>query len=126
MATPIVAEIASDWIASGTADRLLAAQRSELAIRNRLAQRILGPDCSGHLYGLHRWLPLPETCDESAVLKQALRHEVAVAPGSGFAVIDRSPALRICLGAPKLRELERGLTALAAVLPNSDAGRSTG
>lgn len=117
MATPLMAEIAQDWIASGTADALLAAQRTELASRNRLAQRLLG-DCShGFLHGLHRWLPLPPGTDEQALLEAGLLQDLALAPGAGFAVIDSAPALRLCLGGPVMRDLEQGLERLARLLP---------
>ena len=92
------------------ADRLLAAQRIELAGRNRLAQRLLDGRSAGFPHGLHRWLLLPPGTDERALLDRALDRGVAVAPGSGFAVTDRDPALRICLGAAPLREMELGLS----------------
>ncbi|WP_108260189.1 hypothetical protein [Mangrovicoccus ximenensis] len=37
MATPLIAEIAADWIGSGTAETLLALQRDELAPRRMLS-----------------------------------------------------------------------------------------
>lgn len=117
MATPMIAEIARDWIETGTADDLLAAQRVELAARNRLAQRVLGGRSRGFLHGLHRWLPLPEGSDEGELLRRALAQDVALAPGSGFAVIDSHPALRLSLGTPGLRDLEQGLNILSALLP---------
>ena len=117
MATPLIAEIAQDWISSGVADRILAAQRTELAARNRLAHRLLNGRSLGFPHGLHRWLPLPEGSDERGLLDQALRRGVAVAPGSGFAVTDKEPALRICLGGAPMRELEQALQSLAEILP---------
>lgn len=117
MATPLMAEIAQDWITGGTADALLAAQRVELATRNRLAARILGPRAQGFLHGLHRWLPLPEGSDEGALLAQALSHQVALAPGAGFAVMPSGPALRISIGGATLRELEQALRIVSAILP---------
>lgn len=117
MATPMMAEIAADWIDSGLADELLAAQRVELAARNRLAQRLLGGRGMGFPHGLHRWLPLPEGTDEAAVLRQALARDVAMAPGSGFAVTERQPALRLCLGGATRRDLEQALATVAALLP---------
>lgn len=117
MATPLMAEIASDWIESGLADRLLGAQRAELSLRNRMALRLLGPDCTGFRHGLHRWLPLPEGLGEATFLRQALQQDVAVAGGSGFAVSATDPAIRICLGGAGLRDLERALLRLAALLP---------
>lgn len=121
MATPMIAEIAADWIGSGLADGLLAAQRAELAARNRLVQRLLGPRSLGFPHGLHRWLPLPEGTDEHELLSRALAHDVALAPGSSFAVSDHSPALRLCLGGVSMGDLDRALNVLTRILPVSSA-----
>lgn len=118
MATPLIAEIAQDWINNGIANELLSAQRAELAQRNRMAQRILGERSHGFPHGLHRWLPMPAGTDEQAVLMQGLSQDLALAPGSGFAVSNSGPALRLCLGAPDMRALELGLTRLSAMLPD--------
>lgn len=117
MATPLMAEIAQDWIAGDTAEALLAAQRVELAARNRMAVRILGPRAQGFLHGLHRWLPLPGACDEAALLAQALSHQVALAPGAGFAMLPSGPALRVALGGAPMRDLEQALRIVSALLP---------
>lgn len=122
MATPMIAEIAADWIDNGVADQLLAAQRAELVARNRLAQRVLGPLSTGFPHGLHRWIPLPEGTDEDRLLRDMLAREVALAPGSGFAVTDRSPALRLCLGGVPTQELGQAMAVLAGVL-SGDSGR---
>ncbi|SIS71756.1 PLP-dependent aminotransferase family protein [Paracoccus saliphilus] len=120
MATPMIAEIAADWIETGVADELLAAQRVELASRNRLAQRLLGGRSMGFPHGLHRWLPLPPSTDEHGLIRAALAQDVALAPGSGFAVTDYAPALRICLGGANSRDLEHALNVISALLPDSN------
>ncbi|SDI43576.1 PLP-dependent aminotransferase family protein [Alloyangia pacifica] len=117
MATPIIAEIAADWMESGVADTILQAHRKELAARNRMAQRLLGPGSAGFAHGLHRWLPLPEGIAERAFQRQALRNGVAVAAGANFAVTDRRPAIRVCLGGLGRGELEQALGILASLLP---------
>ncbi len=122
MATPMIAEIARDWIESGLAGDLLEAQRAQLAARNRLALRILGPRAQGFPHGLHRWLRLPEGSDETAIIARGLSENVALAPGAGFAVTDTAPALRICLGQASTRELEQALQIVAAILPPDEAG----
>ncbi|MDP5306113.1 MocR-like ectoine utilization transcription factor EhuR [Paracoccus spongiarum] len=121
MATPLLAEIARDWIDSGIADALLQAQRAELAGRNRLARRVLGARTHGFPHGLHRWVPLPGGADEQRLLRAALRHDIALAPGAGFSVTDRSPALRLCLGGCSVRELDAALATLAEILPAAPA-----
>ena len=125
MATPLMAEIAADWIASGDADRLLDAQRAELQARNRLASRILGPRSKGNLYGLHRWLPLPEGTQETAVVKALLDQGIAVAPGEKFALADTSPALRICLGGAERHQIEYALHEISALVPSNDTDPDT-
>lgn len=117
MATPMIAEIAQDWIAGGVADALLAAQRAELAARNWMAQTLLEGRSTGFSHGLHRWLPLPDGTDEAAMIRALLARDVAVAPGSGFSVTDKNPALRLCLGGGDRRELEQALTVISALLP---------
>lgn len=117
MATPLMAEIAQDWITGGTADALIEAQRSELALRNRMAQRILGTQAQGFPHGLHRWLPLPGDADEAATLAHALSHQIALAPGAGFATLPARPALRLSIGGASMRELEQALRILSAILP---------
>lgn len=117
MATPLMAEIAQDWLTQGTADQLLEAQRAELAARNRLVGRVLGAQSQGFPHGLHRWLRLPEGADEGQIIAQALAHQVALAPGAGFAVLPQPPALRLCLGGATARDLEQALRIVSAILP---------
>ncbi|TGN58355.1 PLP-dependent aminotransferase family protein [Paracoccus liaowanqingii] len=124
MATPLMAEIAEDWITGGTADALLAAQRTELSARNRLAARIL-PGSQGFLHGLHRWLPLPPGCDEPGTLAEALDRQVALAPGAGFAMRPQGPALRVSIGGVPMRDLDQALRIVSAIL-TPDAGAEGG
>ncbi|MRU15310.1 PLP-dependent aminotransferase family protein [Roseovarius sp. A21] len=120
MATPLIAEIAADWIESGDADRVLDAQRAELQARNRLASRILGPRSHGNLYGLHRWLPLPEGTQEGAVVKSLLDQGIAVAPGERFALTEMPPAIRICLGGAARHQVEYALHEISAVISSPE------
>lgn len=117
MATPLMAEIAQDWITGGTADRLLDAQRTELLARNRLCAKVMGARAQGFPHGLHRWLRLPDGTDEAGLIATALSHQVAVAPGAGFAVTPQPPALRLSIGGAPMRELEQALRILSAILP---------
>lgn len=116
MATGLMAEIGSRWIADGTAERLLHWQRRALQRRNLLAQRVLdGVPVRGNPRGLHLWLPLPAGWDESAFVNAARLAGVAVAPGGAFAIArpHAPPGVRICLGAPTERSLETALATLA-------------
>jgi DNA-binding transcriptional MocR family regulator len=120
--TPLTAELARRWYEDGTADRLVAAQRSEAARRQRLAQRLLEP------FPFHAtptapiiWLPLPEPWRMDDFVFQARHRGVAVTPGSVFAV-GREPlpnAVRVCLGSIPEDRLSRGLAILADLLGQS-------
>lgn len=117
MVTPLMAEIAKDWIETGTIDHLLAAQRSELVARNRLAESILGTKSLGARHGLHRWVMLPEGMDEATFQRDVLAQGVALAAGSGFFVSNPRPAIRLCLGGVARRDLEAALTIVSRLLP---------
>lgn len=119
MATPLMVELARDWIESGMADNLLKLQAVELANRNRITKQLLGGRSQGFSYGLHRWLPLPGNYDERGLISFMLNHDIAVTPGAGFAVIDDKPALRLCLGAANIRDLEHALNILTQYYPVS-------
>ncbi|WP_172331361.1 PLP-dependent aminotransferase family protein [Mangrovicoccus sp. HB161399] len=116
MATPLIAEIAADWIGSGLAETLLSLQRAELAERNRIAADFLGPAAQGHDHGLHRWLALPEGTAEEAFLDLALQQDVALTPGAAFRAGETGPAARICLGGTSRAALMEGLSRLRPLL----------
>ncbi|WP_240804356.1 PLP-dependent aminotransferase family protein [Qingshengfaniella alkalisoli] len=116
MATPLMAEIASRWVDSGTALELLRWQRSALARRNAIAAKRLEEfDIRARPRGLHVWLPLSEGWTEDSFVTRARLQGVAVAPGSSFSMTE-NPAekgLRICLGAPDEKALDHGLSVVA-------------
>ena len=119
MATALMAEIGTRWLRDGTAQSLLDWQRRALARRNRIAAEALaGLPWAGSARGLHVWLNLPDRADEDAFAATAMRHGVAVAAGSAFAVDIGVPApkgVRICLGGPPERHLGRALGIVGAL-----------
>lgn len=123
MVTPLVAEVAADWMQTGTAETLLTAQRREIAARNRMALRLLPHTSRGILHGLHRWLDLPDGIEEADFVARMADHGIAMTPGAQFAMGERSGAIRICLGAVSRGELERALSKLASLLPLKDPVR---
>lgn len=120
MASPLTAEVVTHWIEDGTADRLLAQMRREIAARRRLALDILGrwqPICPEG--ALHVWLPLPSERNAEEVAGEAQRRGVIVVPGAVFARDSGTPpnCIRIGLGKPRERaQLETALNILAQVL----------
>jgi len=122
MATALIAEIGTRWIADGTAARLLDWQRDALARRNRQAvQALAGLPLRHQPHSLHVWMPLPESWDEARFVNSARLRGVAVAPGSAFHTGD-DPApergVRICLGGPTESALEGALVTLARLARN--------
>jgi DNA-binding transcriptional MocR family regulator len=121
MASPISAEIASGWIRTGTAARLAALHRKELARRHALLSEVL----TGFQYtelpsSLHIWMPLPANWRADAVARQAQARGVIVVPSEVFVVgHNHAPqAVRISLGggAATRSDLKQALETFADVL----------
>jgi DNA-binding transcriptional MocR family regulator len=119
MATPMVTEIASKWVADGTAMEMVRWQREALARRHRIAGELLsGVGARAHDESLHLWLPLPESWSEESFVAQARLRGVAVAPGISFRISEEPwrPAVRISLGSTTEAELRHGLGTIATLL----------
>ena len=120
MATPLVAEIATRWIADGTAEELVAWQRSQLTLRHRTARRLLaGLSYRDHPHSLHLWLHLPEGWRAEALASEARLCGVAITPAAPFTVSQDTvvDAVRISLGgATTTPGLERGLGRLVEIM----------
>lgn len=119
MATPMVAEIATRWVADGTAMELVRWQRAALARRHDIADDVLkGMTYLAHRSGLHIWLPLPGNRTEEGFVAQARLQGVAIAPGLSFRTSDApwQPAVRISLGSTTEGELQAGLGIVARLL----------
>lgn len=120
MATPLVAELASRWIADGTADELVQWQRTQLAARHAVLDQVLGDfSYASHPHSLHVWLPLPEAWRGEAFVSEARLKNVAVTPAEAFAV-GPNPAprsIRISVAATRTADqLRQGLTILGDLL----------
>jgi DNA-binding transcriptional MocR family regulator len=113
MAAPLMAEIVSEWIRDGTAERLVAQKRKEAAERQEMARRILqGLPFSAHPLSFHIWLELPEPWRNDEFLAQVRKRGVLVTPPEAFVPArEEAPhAVRVCLGAARTRQqLEKGL-----------------
>lgn len=113
MAAPLMAEIASEWIKDGTAERLIEQKRQEARERQEIARRILhGLRFHAHPLSFHLWLELPEPWRSDEFIAQARRRNVLVTPPEAFVPArEEAPhAVRVCLGAVRTRQqLEKGL-----------------
>lgn len=104
---PLTAEIACDWIDSGTAWQLIAWQREEIEQRQRLLQDILGNfELQSQPYSFHAWLKLPEPWRAETFVQQLLAGGVRVLPSEIFAVggVPVPQAIRLCISTPNNRE----------------------
>jgi DNA-binding transcriptional MocR family regulator len=116
-APPLMAEIATRWIADGTAERLLAGRRAESRARQSLARAVLGDlHYESHPESFHLWLYLPRTWRFEEFVLAARRKGVGVTPPTAFragsGAVPR--AVRVCLGAaPDRDSLRHGLEILA-------------
>ncbi|MBK1838588.1 PLP-dependent aminotransferase family protein [Azospirillum sp. YIM B02556] len=121
---PIPAAVATQWIADGTADALLAAIRAEASVRQRMAREVL-PHASmaAHAEGFHLWLSLPPGWTRGEFAAHLRGHGIAAAVSDVFLTGGTAPeALRICLGAPVGRpDCRRMLETLADALDQSPA-----
>jgi DNA-binding transcriptional MocR family regulator len=118
MAPPLTAELATRWIADGTARRIVDWKRAEMAARQQIARRVLGWR-SPRPSAPHVWLPMPATTTAEDFVEQARLRGVLVSASPAFGVGSDRPAhaVRICLGPPASREaLEEALRLLAGVL----------
>ncbi len=124
VASPIGAELAAGWIEDGTADRLVAARREEMRVRERLARQVLRGLAIRMQPGAHHvWLELPGGRDAGDVAAQLLRAGVVVSPAERFlAAPGPAPqALRVSLSGPRdLPSLRRGLEAIAALVADPE------
>lgn len=127
MSAPLTAELATRWFEDGTAARLVAAKRAEIATRRRLFDAVL-PDlatCSDPA-SCHVWATLPEPWRSEDFVARAERADVRISPSRVFVVGRGSAphAVRLCIGTPPSREaLEQALARLASLLERPGAER---
>lgn len=116
MATPLIAEIATRWIADGTVEEMLAFQKEQFTRRNALARHALrGLDLRSLESGMHVWLNLSPDWSVPDFVALARNDGVAVASSGNFELTDTrvSHGVRICLGGTKEAELTEGLRILS-------------
>ncbi len=121
--SPLLTELAMQWLADGTATALRDARRSEAEARQAIAAKVLkGHHSPGSPTAYFLWLPIPEHRRALELIEQANARGVLLGPSHLFAARPGSApnALRISLTAAKSRaELERGLTVLAELLEDT-------
>ena len=113
--SPVVAELATTWIEDGTAARVAELKRAEVALRQRIARRMLQHE-GGDPRAMHLWIELPKRWTADAFVEEARRRRVRIASASTFAVSEIPRAVRISIGAPtSIGELEGALSVIAGI-----------
>jgi DNA-binding transcriptional MocR family regulator len=117
MASPATAELAAQWIADGTGDRLAAQYRNEAIARQGIARDMLREfSYAAHPAALHGWLTLPAHWAPAHFTAEARQRGIVITPAEVFAVNGGRPArtVRICHSAARDRdELRRALGVIA-------------
>lgn len=126
MPPPLMVALATHWIESGIAERIIAAIRNEAIARQQLAARALKgvAYCAGRA-GHHVWVPLSSEWRHEGFAAHLLQNGLAVVGNDAFAVDPNAPpAVRVSLGAARNRaELVEGLHVLASALRMQTAQR---
>ncbi len=115
MPPPLMVALATHWLQTGIADKIIQAIRAEARGRQALAAKILkGISYISQPYAHHIWLPMP------APVYGALHRGLAVVSDEVFAVGAAPSGVRVCLGAARNREeLAQALEFLAETARNS-------
>ena len=125
MVPPLMAEIVCRWIANGAAEKLLAWQLEEIAVRQRMArERLAAFAPRGREHGFHLWLELPPGWRAAALIEQLERQQVRVTSAEPFCVgSEPAPqAIRLCVSAAANRvALSRALEIIATTLEGAPA-----
>jgi len=116
--SPLMADIAKQWIDDGTARKRLYWQRQEITQRYQLFKQVFAKSFSliNQNTSSHVWLPVPLNADVFA--EKCQQRGVAVVPASLFAVGHQFPqCIRVSLTAAKdRRQLKAGLEIIRALI----------
>ena len=124
MSPGLITEIATRWLADGTARTIAERKLKELAARDELVREVLGErfDVRSDPQAVFAWLQLPEPWRSDDFVAIARQRGVLVAGAEAFAVgRSRVPhAVRIATArAPHRAQLRRGLEIIADILDGS-------
>ncbi len=116
----LMAEVVTEWIGDGTAERIMQWKRDEVRARQEMAQQVLGQFARGNPANSQQvWIQLPDPWSSADFVAQAEMRGVRISPASDFAVGRTAipHAVRACLGPVADRAVLRdALATLAEIL----------
>jgi DNA-binding transcriptional MocR family regulator len=119
MPPPLMVALATRWIQSGVADKVISAIRAEARGRQAMAAKLLKGIAYQYQPSAHHiWLPMPAHWPRSDFVTHCVQHGLAVVGDEAFAVGNPAPSgVRVSLGAARSRaELAQALQFLAETL----------
>jgi DNA-binding transcriptional MocR family regulator len=122
MSAPLMVALATRWLQTGVADKIITAVRNEARGRQAMAAKILkGIATQSQPNAHHLWLPMPAHWPRADFVSYAVRQGLAVVGDDAFTVGDTAQAgVRVSLGAARNRaELAQALQFLAETLTSS-------
>lgn len=122
MPAPLMVALATRWLNTGVADKIILAIRAEARGRQALAAKILkGIPYQAQPNAHHLWLPMPPHWRRTDFVSYSVRQGLAVVGDEAFAVDESAPAgVRVSLGAARNRaELAQALQFLAETLTSA-------
>lgn len=118
--SPLMLELASRVVVSGTLDKIIHVHQQNTIIRNQLVNKYFAEyNCCGEDTCIFRWLQLPSCITGAEFESLALERGVQVYAAERFTVGNSVPekAVRLSIGAPEtIEELEQGLKILQQLL----------
>ena len=120
MVSPVVAEVACEWIRSGRAEQQIAHQKEEMRRRQQVARDKLSQfDVVITPLGFHVWLKLPEPWRAGQFVREAEYRGVLVKGAGTFAVgrFEAPHAIRIAISSARdIDQMIQGLDILVEML----------
>ncbi|MBP1299789.1 aminotransferase-like domain-containing protein [Bradyrhizobium elkanii] len=86
MVAPLIAEIATHWLATGLAAEILSSVRDETQIRRKIAQEVFGTPFDIDPASYHLWITLPNGLHLTSFVEALKQRGVVVGAGDSFAV----------------------------------------
>ena len=119
MVSPLMAELAAEWITTGLAEKIAEEHRNEVFARQEMVTQIFdGLTFEADRYNTHVWLSLPEQWLARDFVVEAERAGISVVSGDHFSLATHAHGrgVRVAIGGlPSREELKRGLIVLSEI-----------